>query len=45
MPALNTYIRNEIDRPLRKLSKKTGLTRGAIINNLLKEKLKKEGLI
>ena len=45
MPALNTYIRKDIDRPLRKLAKKYGQTRGQIINELLKEKLKKEGLM
>lgn len=45
MPALNTYIRKDIDKPLSRYAKHMFKTRGQIINELLKEKLEKEGFI
>jgi len=43
MPAFNTYIRKDLAKPLKKYCKAKDIRAGTLINEMLTEKLSKEG--
>jgi len=45
MPAMNTYLQNHLEAPLREYCKYAGVTKGRVMNWALEEFLTKEGFM